>query len=442
MTTEIAVVNRLGVALATDSAVTVSDGTRMKVFDTGDKLFELSEVHPVGVMINGNMDFLEIPWEILIKSFRDEHGDEPRASIPDWCKALFEHVAAHPGINELARTKSFRNAVMSEIASIQGAVLERLRPLQQGSPAAGDPRFHELISRLLDEELVAEIDFLGDLEVADSLMGLDEADYLQRHRNEINSISDEQFKPTTLSDQQRDLIAQAVVLSLFRYGSADSGSGLIVAGYGADKFFPALEAFHVDGVVDGRIKHTRTGGSEIDRTSTLGATVSFAQTDVIDRLLAGADPRFISATADFIRRSIAGLGDQFGNGSTGESAEQSALRGIFENAAEQAAEEFETSFAPRVREQFLNEFNSMIAMMPKQELIELAESLVSVTVVERKAQSETATVGGPIDVAMITKNEGFVWIKRKHFFDARLNPRYGWRKFGSGRRNGGGDGNT
>ena len=30
-------------------------------------------------------------------------------------------------------------------------------------------------------------------------------------------------------------------------------------------------------------------------------------------------------------------------------------------------------------------------------------------------------VGGPIDVAVISKGDGFVWIKRKHYFKAELN---------------------
>ena len=70
----------------------------------------------------------------------------------------------------------------------------------------------------------------------------------------------------------------------------------------------------------------------------------------------------------------------------------------------------------------------MVAMMPKQELIELAEALVSITAVERKATSDEGTVGGLIDVAFITKHEGFVWIKRKHYFEKDLNPTYFWRK--------------
>ena len=38
--------------------------------------------------------------------------------------------------------------------------------------------------------------------------------------------------------------------------------------------------------------------------------------------------------------------------------------------------------------------------------------------------SEEESVGGPVDVAVITKGDGFVWLKRKHYFSAELNPHY------------------
>jgi len=34
------------------------------------------------------------------------------------------------------------------------------------------------------------------------------------------------------------------------------------------------------------------------------------------------------------------------------------------------------------------------------------------------------TVGGPIDVAVISKGEGFVWIKRKYYFEKEINPHF------------------
>jgi len=52
----------------------------------------------------------------------------------------------------------------------------------------------------------------------------------------------------------------------------------------------------------------------------------------------------------------------------------------------------------------------------------LAESLVSTTAMKQKVSLELETVGGPIDVAFISRNDGFIWIKRKHYFEEKLNP--------------------
>jgi hypothetical protein len=54
----------------------------------------------------------------------------------------------------------------------------------------------------------------------------------------------------------------------------------------------------------------------------------------------------------------------------------------------------------------------------------LAETLISLQSLKEKLTKPSETVGGPIDVAVITRNEGLVWIKRKHFFDPKLNSRY------------------
>jgi hypothetical protein len=74
-------------------------------------------------------------------------------------------------------------------------------------------------------------------------------------------------------------------------------------------------------------------------------------------------------------------------------------------------------------------FYGAIEFLPKSELGEVAEFLVNLTKVKRHVSDQPETVGGPIDVAVITKTDGFVWIRRKHYFKADLNPQYFERKF-------------
>ena len=54
----------------------------------------------------------------------------------------------------------------------------------------------------------------------------------------------------------------------------------------------------------------------------------------------------------------------------------------------------------------------------------MAETLVNLTSFKRKVTLDDETVGGPIDVAVVSKGDGFVWIKRKHYFTADLNPHF------------------
>ena len=54
----------------------------------------------------------------------------------------------------------------------------------------------------------------------------------------------------------------------------------------------------------------------------------------------------------------------------------------------------------------------------------MAESLVNLTMFKQKVSMHAETVGGPIDVAIISKGDGFVWIKRKFYFNKELNPKY------------------
>ena len=74
MTAEVAILNRSAVAFAADSAVTIQNLASAKVYNTVNKLFTLSKYHPVGVMIFGSADYMGIPWETVVKMYREKLG--------------------------------------------------------------------------------------------------------------------------------------------------------------------------------------------------------------------------------------------------------------------------------------------------------------------------------------------------------------------------------
>jgi hypothetical protein len=108
MTAEVVILNKNGIALAADSAVSI--GTK-KVYNSANKLFALSRVQPVGIMIYGSAEYMAVPWEALIKSFRKKIlKDKTFKNLKDYASAFIEFLTKSPLIpkeNETAYVSTF-----------------------------------------------------------------------------------------------------------------------------------------------------------------------------------------------------------------------------------------------------------------------------------------------------------------------------------------------
>ena len=60
--------------------------------------------------------------------------------------------------------------------------------------------------------------------------------------------------------------------------------------------------------------------------------------------------------------------------------------------------------------------------MPLMDAIELGRFLVETTIGFHRLLPGASVVGGPVEIAAITKHEGFRWIQRKHYYNRDLNP--------------------
>ena len=62
--------------------------------------------------------------------------------------------------------------------------------------------------------------------------------------------------------------------------------------------------------------------------------------------------------------------------------------------------------------------------MPNEEIVDICESLIKITSLKRKISSDLESVGGPIDIAIITKGDGFIWKKNKNYTQIDLNSQF------------------
>lgn len=63
----------------------------------------------------------------------------------------------------------------------------------------------------------------------------------------------------------------------------------------------------------------------------------------------------------------------------------------------------------------------VFAPMPIQDAVDLARFLVHAAIMYSRFLPGAQMVGGPVEIAAITKHEGFKWISRKHYYEGELN---------------------
>jgi hypothetical protein len=99
-------------------------------------------------------------------------------------------------------------------------------------------------------------------------------------------------------------------------------------------------------------------------------------------------------------------------------------RALQEKENKDVMEKVGRAFRTMQQMEVINPLMDAIRALPREEMTAMAEAFVELTSMRRKVDSNLQTVGGPVDVAFISKGDGFVWKKRKLYFDGALNGDY------------------
>ncbi|KAA5602342.1 hypothetical protein [Blastochloris sulfoviridis] len=428
MTAEIAIINKSAIALAADSAVTITTGTRQeKIFDTADKLFELCDHNPIGIMIYNGMSFAGTPLPSLIKLFRTKSCgyDKVEVAASAFLEFLQNYGASAP---ESAKNSDAIHTISRRLLKIRqeaadafekelGGYLENNKnPTQKGIAAFGN----SIIKRLADEYIII-------LKKQDDALFMDgDFTLTEKLRSNIVECISRLFPDT--SKITKNKLFQVSELLLSKSVMSDSATGIVIAGFGTDEIFPTLVSFEVDGIIGSKLKYIKTNHVDIDIIdgSTSRATViPFAQKEMVERFLYGLDEKIQTDIADFCESTISSIAEKIL-----EKIEFADPKGA--DVIQKVVEAAEAAFAnglkmhafEAIRNRSRAQIEDMVEFMPKQELADMAEALVNLTSIKRRVSRGMETVGGPIDVAVISQSEGFVWVKRKHYFSPELNSRY------------------
>lgn len=426
MTAEIAILNRNAVAMAADSAVTLQLPGGQKIYNTVNKLFALSKYRPLGVMVYGSADFMRIPWETIIKIYRADLYDKGYPHLEEYASDFIdffhrETTLFPPELQSASAAEYLRIGLSRLREKIDGEVQHTIK--EMGSID------EEQIKVLIRNKVAA---FVEDLDKCEDLPGFGREDIencATERKNEIQAALQAVFEKLPIAEVSEQLL-HAGSLILCKKFARKNYSGIVIAGYGEKDLFPSLVAYECECVIGNRLRYVEANHSKIGIAGheSVASVNPFAQREMVNRFMEGVDPRYLYVVESYVSELLMkGYPFKIAQALAGKITDelQETVRKELVELGEKLAEDFKAELNEYRRHQFVQPVIDSVASMPKDELAAMAESLVNLTAFKRRMTSvETDTVALPIDVAVISKGDGFVWIKRKHYFEPELNHQF------------------
>ncbi len=228
----------------------------------------------------------------------------------------------------------------------------------------------------------------------------------------------DKFYKHHVPDSEIERLAKLAIAGVFRtdFPGRDS-TGLAFAGYGENEYFPRLQQYRCHGLILGKAYFELEHEITIDH-SNAADVLALAQSNMIDTFVMGASfPTMMKTHSIFVDR----LNDLENALKKQNLIAATANLDAIKTEAEDA---FRREVAAYYYHEHRYPLSRVIASLPINELSELAETLVYIESLKERVTTPDESVSGPIDVAVISKHDGFVWIKRKHYFKPELNHRY------------------
>lgn len=412
MTALVGVLNKRGAAIAADSAMTVFGNGSSKIYNNEQKIFPLSDKNPIGVMICNNLNFLTTPWALIFELYKAERGNQTFPNLTGYAEDFLKYIKALKSLQtQEVKNAFYQNEFDQLIEAFRSIFEKKYDEITENNPEISN----EEISRICYEHTFNEVkDALFDYEINSRLKDFNRVEfyheviepnkeYFSQKRKEFPRMKDEKWN-TLLEYFHRDLINNSF--------TGSQQTELIFVGFGSEDIFPASQRVYILGMTGSHLKYDIEEISEISHTSSAEIR-PFAQTDVMLTLMKGVSPQsdqeYRDATIELEEGVINDITDLLKK----EKVSPSIIKKIKGLSFEKVHERYMDRIENFIHDNFISGIVTALDFFNLEEMAKMAENLIAVTNLQRHISSSEESVGGLIEVAIITKTGGFKWIK--HF---------------------------
>jgi hypothetical protein len=418
MTCEVAVLNKYAAVMAADSAVTYTNGLGEERYTKGgNKIFQMSHHAPIGVMIYDSGSFLGVPWEIVIKDYRARLGKKTFGTVSEYAADFLGYIQQNTEIFPDQERDNDYVLVAGQIA------VHIISDAVRIHPELADVAADQLVRKAIWDAYVAG------RRAAMAPLTVDRQQALngiaQRVVNELRPSAEGAL--ATLATEGRaklddvadveELILLAIDVSFRSYATYSSNTGIVFCGYGTKQHFPEIVEHILSGFVAGELIY-RDGKKAIVTRQQPSQIMQFATTSMVDVFTRGYGYEMWVAVERAFQDKVSSLVSELMTATNGQ------LPADYAQLWEKTQTDFRKSWTDELFDSNYVNLRSNIGTLPIDEMVHLAETMIVLESLKEKVTSPSQSVGGPVDVAAITRSEGLVWVKRKEYFASAKNPHY------------------
>lgn len=434
MTAVVGILNKRGVAIAADSAVTRTRPNEQKITKNGNKMLRLSNCVPISVMITGSASFLTTPWDIVIRRYRQQRGDIRHKSVEECVDDVFNYIASNNIFWEHEWIESWIEYELEDIIkTVHKEIPEDVCSLSKRRPKTYLQHFTSNLNKLEKGWLKNGI--------APQFEGYSSERFHEYAHGAIDNLFEDNLDLPNELDDDNDSIVYNLILpikeriesALMSYLTSKRKDGnrtqLIFAGFGEEDEYPSLIAAEVVGGFDNRVNYHIPPENIVKINDKRPAAICpFAQSDVADSILSGVHRTYIARIKKEVKDSYGKIKSSGFNGRGDDAFDAKFFIMLRQVEVEDLLDKFNADFIQRkvnkrsVWEKTLKDYDL-------QSMASLAHNLINLTGFHRILTFKQEGVGGPVDLAIISKAEGFTWLSRKSWYHHKdVNGQYG--KFG------------
>lgn len=402
MSAEVILMNKNGIAIAADSAVTI--GNKTKIYNTADKMFMLSKYAPVGILIYNSASIMGIQLEIIIKQYRRKLGEKTFQTLKEYCDDFMSYCIefANNYSGEKIELEIINNQILNKCDEIFRIVLSMANKEVGRNSFKNDNELMEFINikiiEIVDRTNVEINDeVMDDLYYNNILSKLDTSN--------IIDFCSESYKINLKEETKKKIMLKLNdIIRNKKYWDRSNFTGIAITGYGDNEIFPVCIQIETLGIINNKVLKLNENSFQITHEQN-SQIIPLAQTDVMDEFFLGINNEINQIYVKKFKNGIASEKDE-----------------SVKNKIIQLNTSIEEEKNKLVKDRLMNIHRSL-SFLPRDEMIYMAEGMINLTSFKRRLVLDnfSETVGGPIDIAFISKGDGFIWIKRKKYFDKEMN---------------------